>query len=378
MSRVNSAAASTSNQRIVLTQPPIDHRRRKVGEDSNPRTPACACRHRTFPLHRCAPMDRKALPGIIMHHEAKIRQRGPLEMNDTVMTKPQFDRTVEDLGNIVELGHVNVTVPDQSEGSRFLPDGPWPDPRSVPDGGPREHVGQCRPRPVPSADAQPAAGGARHDGAGGAGPGGAAEAAATTPRSSWKAPSSATSRSATWSKPPARGATVSACTRRTRKSSARCASACRMSKFDIPAGTDLDKIAQFYNEILGGIAGVAKDERGPYAWASCSGECKVIYRESKTKHPGIRRPPHPDHARRLLRPAQEAAGAWPDHRGKRPAPVSLPRYRRCGYQQAAVPDRARDAQHAPSDVQPHLRQPQPGHEQPQLRAGYEVGIWALA
>ena len=26
---------------------------------------------------------------------------------------PQFDRTVEDLGNIVELGHVNVTVPDQ-------------------------------------------------------------------------------------------------------------------------------------------------------------------------------------------------------------------------------------------------------------------------
>ena len=36
-------------------------------------------------------------------------------MNDTMMTKPQFDRTVEDLGNIVELGHVNVTVPDQSK-----------------------------------------------------------------------------------------------------------------------------------------------------------------------------------------------------------------------------------------------------------------------
>src|SRR5258708_20583765 len=35
-------------------------------------------------------------------------------MNDTVMTKPQFDRTAEDLGNIVELGHVNVTVPDQT------------------------------------------------------------------------------------------------------------------------------------------------------------------------------------------------------------------------------------------------------------------------
>src|ERR1700739_2365007 len=33
-------------------------------------------------------------------------------MND--MVAPRFDRTAEDLGNIVELGHVNVTVPDQS------------------------------------------------------------------------------------------------------------------------------------------------------------------------------------------------------------------------------------------------------------------------
>ncbi len=40
-------------------------------------------------------------------------------MNDTVMTRPQFDRTVEDLGNIVELGHVNVTVPDQSKAVAF-------------------------------------------------------------------------------------------------------------------------------------------------------------------------------------------------------------------------------------------------------------------
>jgi hypothetical protein len=46
-------------------------------------------------------------------------------MNDTIATKPQFDRTTEDLGNIVELGHVNVTVPDQSKASS--PDGSWPD-----------------------------------------------------------------------------------------------------------------------------------------------------------------------------------------------------------------------------------------------------------
>ena len=56
-------------------------------------------------------------------------------------------------------------------------------------------------------------------------------------------------------------------------------------EFDIPAGTDLQAIAKFYQQILGGIAGVSSDQRGPYAWASCSAECRVIYRESKTEHP---------------------------------------------------------------------------------------------
>src|SRR5262249_49726113 len=55
----------------------------------------------------------------IMRPKAKFRQRGPLKMNDTMPAKPQFDRTVEDLGNIVELGHVNVTVPDQSKAVAF-------------------------------------------------------------------------------------------------------------------------------------------------------------------------------------------------------------------------------------------------------------------
>src|SRR3954471_3755476 len=38
-------------------------------------------------------------------------------MNDTAM--PQFDRAIEDVGNIVELGHVNVRVPDQSKAIAF-------------------------------------------------------------------------------------------------------------------------------------------------------------------------------------------------------------------------------------------------------------------
>ena len=40
-------------------------------------------------------------------------------MNDTAVMTPQFDRRVEDLGNIVELGHVNVTVPDQRKATAF-------------------------------------------------------------------------------------------------------------------------------------------------------------------------------------------------------------------------------------------------------------------
>jgi hypothetical protein len=56
-------------------------------------------------------------------------------------------------------------------------------------------------------------------------------------------------------------------------------------EIDIVSGTDPQAIARFYKEILGGIAGVAQDERGPYAWASCSGECKVIYRETKAELP---------------------------------------------------------------------------------------------
>ena len=55
-------------------------------------------------------------------------------------------------------------------------------------------------------------------------------------------------------------------------------------EFDVPVGTRLDAIAKFYTEILGGIAGVSSDERGAYAWASTSAESRVTYRESTAKY----------------------------------------------------------------------------------------------
>jgi hypothetical protein len=54
---------------------------------------------------------------------------------------------------------------------------------------------------------------------------------------------------------------------------------------DIAAGTDLNAIVKFYTDILGGIAGVSTDERGPYAWASTSAESKVTFREAKAPLP---------------------------------------------------------------------------------------------
>jgi len=56
-------------------------------------------------------------------------------------------------------------------------------------------------------------------------------------------------------------------------------------EFDVPAGTNLEAIARFYREIFGGMAGVDKDERGSFAWARCSGECKVTFRETDKPQP---------------------------------------------------------------------------------------------
>ena len=179
-------------------------------------------------------------------------------MNDTVMTKPQFDRTVEDLGNIVELGPRQRHGARPDEGDRLLPDGPRPDARSVPDGRPREHVGQRRPRPVPSADARPPQ--------------------VVRGTTGLVVPDlEALLKRLEYAKKFLEGTQVQLQAGRQRRRndlpvgqphphartrspriSARCASACRMSSSTLPVGTELDKIAQFYTEILDGIAGVSK------------------------------------------------------------------------------------------------------------------------
>ena len=71
-----------------------------------------------------------------------------------------FDRAAEDLGNSIHIEHVNVQIPDQRIGDAVLRRGPRAHARSLPMVVRQQHVDQCRPQPVPSAD-RPAAGAAR-------------------------------------------------------------------------------------------------------------------------------------------------------------------------------------------------------------------------
>ena len=76
--------------------------------------------------------------------------------------KPVFDRTAEDPGNIVELGHVNVRVPDQHLATLFyvVGLGLTRDPYLMT--GRHQHVDQCRSQPVSPADRARAARGRPH------------------------------------------------------------------------------------------------------------------------------------------------------------------------------------------------------------------------
>ena len=203
-------------------------------------------------------------------------------MNDMVAA-PQFDRTAEDLGNIVELGHVNVTVPDQATATAYyiMGLGLTRDPYlmaglenmwvnvgrgqfHLPTGGP-EVVRGTTALLMPNLDTLLR----RLEGA---------KKYLEGTKFSYREVGDTVETTCPWgnrirvhSPDPSRFGPM------------------RLGmpyvEFDIPAGTDLAAIARFYVEILGAIAGVASDERGPYAWARTSAESKVIYRETTAPIP---------------------------------------------------------------------------------------------
>ena len=54
---------------------------------------------------------------------------------------------------------------------------------------------------------------------------------------------------------------------------------------DVPRGTSLPAIARFYRDILGAIAGVAEDARGAHAWAVVGDGNRVLFRETDADLP---------------------------------------------------------------------------------------------
>jgi hypothetical protein len=205
-------------------------------------------------------------------------------MNDTMATKPQFDRTVEDLGNVVELGHVNVTVPDQSKAIAYylMGLGLTRDPYLM--AGLENmwvNVGRGQFH-LPSRETPQVVRGTtalvlpdleallkRLD---------YAKKYLEGTKFSFKEAGDVVETTCPW------GNKI-----RVHAPDPQRFGPLRVGmpyvELDVAAGTNLEGIARFYREILGGIAGVAKDERGPYAWANTSADSKVIYRETKKKLP---------------------------------------------------------------------------------------------
>ena len=195
-------------------------------------------------------------------------------MNDTVMTKPQFDRTVEDLGNIVELGHVNVTVPDQTKATAFylMGLGLTRDPYLMAGlenmwvnvGRGQFHLPTREPQVVrgttglvvPDLEALLK----RLEYAKKFLEGTQVQLQAGRQRRRDDMP---------MGQPHPHARTRA----REFRSDASRHAVCRI-RHCRPAPI-CRAIARFYTEILGGIAGVAKDERGPYAWANTSADSKV-------------------------------------------------------------------------------------------------------
>jgi catechol 2,3-dioxygenase-like lactoylglutathione lyase family enzyme len=198
-------------------------------------------------------------------------------MNDTV-TMPQFDRTAEDLGNIVELGHVNVTVPDQTKATAFyvMGLGLTRDPYLMAGlenmwvnvGRGQFHLPSRAPQVVRGTTAlvmpDRAALLKRLD---------YVRKYLEGTKFSFHETNDAVETTCPWGNrirvhepDPSRFGQLRV--------------GMPYVEFDVPEESDLQAIARFYQEILGGIAGVATDERGDYAWASMSADSKVTYRRT--------------------------------------------------------------------------------------------------
>jgi len=202
-------------------------------------------------------------------------------MND--MATPTYDRTVEDLGNIVELGHVNVTVPDQRLATIFYVSGL---------GLTRDpylmtgldnmwiNVGRAQFH-LPARGAQvvrgttglvipdPAALLERL---------GRVQKDLAETKFSYRETNDGVEVTCPW------GNRIR-CHAPDADRFGRITLGMPYVECDIPQGTSLAGIARFYREILGGLAGVAEDARGAHAWAVLGDGNKILFRPTAGEQP---------------------------------------------------------------------------------------------
>ena len=204
-------------------------------------------------------------------------------MNDMATSTPTYDRTVEDLGNIVELGHVNVTVPDQRLATIFYVSGLGltRDPYLMTGlenmwinvGRAQFHLPARAPQVVrgttglviPDTEALLARlERVKKDLAG--------------TKFSYRATNDGVETTCPWGNRIRLHAPDA-------ERFGRITLGMPYVECDIPKGTDLAAIARFYREILGGIAGVTKDARGKHAWAILGDGNKILFRETTADLP---------------------------------------------------------------------------------------------
>ena len=202
-------------------------------------------------------------------------------MND--MATPTYDRTVEDLGNIVELGHVNVTVPDQRLATIFYVSGL---------GLTRDpylmtgldnmwiNVGRAQFH-LPARGAQvvrgttglvipdPAALLERL---------GRVQKDLAETKFSYRETNDGIEVTCPW------GNRIR-CHAPDADRFGRITLGMPYVECDVATGTSLAGIARFYREILGGLAGVAEDARGAHAWAVLGDGNKILFRETAGELP---------------------------------------------------------------------------------------------
>ncbi len=203
-------------------------------------------------------------------------------MNDSA-TRPQYDRTIEDLGNIVELGHVNVRVPDQALATLFYVSGLGltRDPYLMTGlenmwinvGRAQFHLPARPPQVVRGTTGLvvPDLEALRRRLA-------AVQEPLEGTKFSVRESNDAVETTCPW------GNRIR-CHAPDRARFGQITLGMPYVECDVPAGTNLHGIARFYREILGGIAGVAEDAQGAHAWALLGDGNRIVFRETERDLP---------------------------------------------------------------------------------------------